>query len=51
VRRGRCGLWGFAAIGAGLFILLALVLPAEFWWFFLAAGLIGLGIWYLRCCG
>jgi hypothetical protein len=50
VRRGRCGLWGFAAIGAGLVILLALVLPAEFWWFFLAAGLIGLGIWYLRCC-
>ena len=50
VRRGRCGLWGFAAIGAGLFILLALVLPAEFWWFFLAAGLIGLGVWYLRCC-
>ena len=34
-----------------LFILLALVLPAEFWWFFLAACLIGLGIWYLRCCG
>ena len=50
MRRGRCGLWGFAAIGGGVFILLALVLPAEFWWFFLAAGLIGLGVWVLRCC-
>ena len=50
VRRGRCGLWGLAAIGLGLIILLALILPSEFWWFFLAAGLIGLGIWCLRCC-
>ena len=47
---GRCGLWGLAAIGLGLIILLALILPSEFWWFFLAAGLIGLGIWCLRCC-
>ena len=50
MRRGRCGLWGLAAIGLGLIIVLALILPSEFWWFFLAAGLIGLGIWCLRCC-
>ena len=51
MRRGHSFLIGFAAIGAGLFIMLALVLPSQFWWFFLAAGLIALGIWYLRCCG
>ena len=50
MRRGRCGLLGFAAVGIGVLILLALVLPSEFWWFFLAAGLIGAGIWFLRCC-
>ncbi|MBR5094275.1 MAG: hypothetical protein IK095_04200 [Oscillospiraceae bacterium] len=51
MRRGRCGLWGIAAIGAGIFILMALVLPSQFWWGFLALGLIGVGVWYLRCCG
>ena len=40
VRRGRCGLWGMAAIGLGLIILLALILPSEFWWFFLAQALL-----------
>jgi NO-binding membrane sensor protein with MHYT domain len=38
-------------MAVGLFILLALVLPSDFWWFFLAAVLIGFGIWVMRCCG
>ena len=50
MRRGRSVLLGAAAICLGLFILLALVLPSQFWWFFLAAGLIALGVWVLRCC-
>lgn len=47
-RRG-CGV-GYAAIIAGVVIILALILPTEFWWFLLAAGLIAAGIWYMRCC-
>jgi len=31
-------------------IILALVLPATFWWFALAGGLIAAGIWINRCC-
>ena len=50
MRRGRRCLWGLAAIILGLAILLALVLPSSFWWFALAAGLIGYGVWYLHCC-
>ena len=47
-RRGNC-IWALAAIGLGLLILLAIILPAEFWWLMLAAALIGAGIWMLRC--
>ena len=50
MRRGRRCLWGLAAIILGLVISLALVLPSSFWWFALAAGLIGYGLWYIRCC-
>ncbi len=50
MRWGRRFLWGCIAIGMGIFILLALLLPAGFWWFLLGAGLIGIGIWYIRCC-
>ena len=51
VRRGRGGgILGCVAIVAGLVIILSLVLPTEFWWFIFAAALIGLGIWYIRCC-
>ena len=50
MRRGRRCLWGLVAIILGLMILLALVLPPGFWWFALAAGLIGYGLWYLHCC-
>ena len=50
MRRGRGGIWGCAAIAAGLMIILALILPTEFWWFLAAAALIALGIWYSRGC-
>ena len=50
LRRRRSCLWGFGAILLGILILLALILPAEFWWFLIGAGLIGAGVWLLRCC-
>ena len=31
------------------FIILALVLPAGFWWFALGGALIAAGVWLLRC--
>ena len=34
----------------GSVIILALILPAGFWWFALAAALIAGGIWLLRSC-
>ena len=43
MRRRRSCLWGFGAILLGILILLALILPAEFWWFLIGAGLIGAG--------
>lgn len=50
LRRGHKGsLFGCIAIGAGLLIILSMVLPTEFWWFLFAAALIALGIWYIRC--
>ena len=50
VRWGRRFLWGCAAIGLGVLILLALILPPGFWWFLGGAALIGFGLWYIRCC-
>ena len=50
MRRGRHCLLGMLAIVLGLIILLSLVLPSSFWWFALAAALIGFGLWFLRCC-
>lgn len=50
MRRNGCSLWGMIAIGAGVIIILSIVLPKSFWWFVLAAGLIGGGIWLMRCC-
>lgn len=50
MRKGRNNIWGCVAIFAGIIIFLSLVLPTEFWWFILAAVLIGAGIWFLRCC-
>lgn len=50
MRGGRRLLWGVTAIVLGLIILLALVLPSQFWWFAFAALLIAAGLWMLRCC-
>ena len=33
----------------GVLIILALVLPAGFWWFALGGALIAAGVWLLRC--
>lgn len=50
-RKGQGGrLWGKLAVVAGVIIVLALLLPPAFWWMVLAVGLIGLGLWYLKCC-
>ena len=46
-RRPLGALIGLAMIGLGVLILLAMVLPAGFWWFVLGLGLIG-GGW--GCC-
>ena len=48
-RRGICFWIGIACVVAGVFISLALVLPAGFWWFVLGGALIAAGIWLLRC--
>lgn len=40
---------GLIAILAGVVILMAMILPAGFWWFILAVLLIAVGIWYNRC--
>lgn len=50
LRRKGMNLWGLIAICAGVIIILSLVLPKSFWWFALAAALIGGGIWLIRCC-
>jgi hypothetical protein len=38
-----------AAIILGIGIILALVLPRDFWWFLLAGILIASGLWFIRC--
>ena len=51
MRRGRRCLWGLVAIILGLIIILSLVLPSAFWWFALAAALIGLGYGIFAAAG
>lgn len=46
-RRSTCAI---TAIVLGLLILMGVLLPGVFWWLLLAAGLISLGVWLLRCC-
>lgn len=49
-RRGHHGSWcGYVAIGAGVLIMMALILPAWFWWIVCAILLVCGGIWLLRC--
>ncbi len=50
MHRGRRCVWAFTAIALGLLILMGVLLPGVFWWLLLAAALIALGIWLLRCC-
>ena len=50
MRRNSFNLWGIISICCGLVIILSLVLPTSFWWFVLAAALIGGGVWLIRCC-
>ncbi len=46
---GRPRSIGCFSMLAGVFILLAMVLPVGFWWFMLAILLIATGIWLNRC--
>jgi uncharacterized membrane protein len=39
---------GCITIVLGVVIILAMVLPAGFWWFLLGVGLIACGIWLCR---
>lgn len=50
MRRGYSyrGMLGPLMIVTGVTILLAMVLPAGFWWFLLATGLIVTGLWLCR---
>ncbi len=48
--RGRRCVLAMAAIALGLLILMGVLLPGVFWWLLLAVGLLGIGIWLLRCC-
>lgn len=50
MRKGRRCVLALAVIAVGVLIILALLLPGEFWWLLLAVALIALGIWMLRCC-
>lgn len=40
---------GAYIVCAGIFIILALILPSGFWWFFLGVALIVIGIMIFRC--
>lgn len=47
-RRKQDGI-GKLLIIAGTLILLAMLLPGQFWWFVLGITLISLGIWFNKC--
>ncbi len=47
-KKGRNSLWGWVAVIGGALIVLALILPAWFWWLVCAALLIFGGIWLLK---
>ncbi|MDY3079446.1 MAG: hypothetical protein SOR56_04485 [Oscillospiraceae bacterium] len=49
MRKDPSSLLATIAIVGGVIIILALILPTNFWWFILAAGLICFGIWLHRC--
>lgn len=49
LHNGRRSILAVIAILTGVIIILSLVLPSQFWWFVLAAGLIAFGVWLNRC--
>ena len=50
-RRGRgVNVAAWAAITAGLIVLLSMILPAGFWWFMLGVALITVGLSINRWC-
>ena len=49
MHKGGHSIIAIIAILLGIVIILSLVLPSQFWWFALAAGLISFGIWLNRC--
>ena len=49
LRNGRHPVLAIVLIATGAVIILSLVLPSQFWWFVIAAGLIAFGVWLCRC--
>ena len=47
--RRRWSLPGLICIALGTTIILGMILPKAFWWFLLGMGLIGFGVWLIRC--
>lgn len=47
--RRPCKMLGFYVAGAGLLIVLAILLPSELWWLFLGLALILAGVLICRC--
>ena len=48
-RRGKRYGIGKLFIIVGTMILLAMILPGQFWWFMLGVSFIAFGIWYNNC--
>ena len=48
-RRNRNYGIGKLFIIMGVMVLLAMILPARFWWFVLGISLISFGIWFNHC--
>ena len=49
MRNGGIGSLGTVAVIIGVFIILAIVLPSQFWWFLLGVFLICYGVRLIRC--
>ncbi|MCD7844418.1 MAG: hypothetical protein LUG57_00895 [Oscillospiraceae bacterium] len=47
-KKGRGGLCGWRAVIAGALIVMALILPAWFWWLVCAVLLVFGGVWLLK---
>ncbi len=49
MHKGPFSMLATIAIIGGIVIILALILPTQFWWFALAVGLICFGVWIHKC--